>query len=379
MGEYISSVKVQMFPSAYRGYNNVEKTIPYNPESRLNTEYNLINLVNRLITVDTSKSFVIGFEESTIVFSIHGYYFSVDVADLLDKTDWNDIYATIIVKALNTKNGINNNTGYQALTLVGDSTYTAEDDWILDNDENKFTGITFSNVRTEPLANGYIEEEGITVYNGVFQYDIHLLKRDESGEWIVPHTSILKFKTSDIADDNGGELESITNRFTSKDITSNTLTIKEMVKGNVVFAGNLNIKGNVDIEGTTTVKGKTSLKDELEVTKDTNITTGNLDVKSGTLHVGGNSTLDGTLKVGSTTVDGLLNVAGDGTIGGKLEIQKNLNVVGNIAGNDVDGLPIPTRNWTHETIENHIDNALYKDSDGNIWFVLPEHRNYTKN
>ena len=65
MAFYLTSQKVKVFPSAYRGKNSEDKV--YDPESRLNSEKNLTGLVNRLSSRD---SYAIKIE-------IHHYPFSL--------------------------------------------------------------------------------------------------------------------------------------------------------------------------------------------------------------------------------------------------------------------------------------------------------------
>lgn len=72
---YIDSNLIQMFPSANRNPVN-------DPTSRLTTEYNMVNLVNRLINNNNDSSFVItqtlGSGDNSIEFSLAGYYFRID-------------------------------------------------------------------------------------------------------------------------------------------------------------------------------------------------------------------------------------------------------------------------------------------------------------
>lgn len=94
--EYISSNSIRMFPSANRNPTN-------DPASRLTTEYNIVNLVNRLINVNQSNggSFVITQDnvlqqDAPFEFSLAGYYFRVEgyetIVGLFSSTP-TDIYA----------------------------------------------------------------------------------------------------------------------------------------------------------------------------------------------------------------------------------------------------------------------------------------------
>ena len=72
--EYLSSDAVYMFPSANRGGDYLT--------SKLNTEYNLVSIINRLTS---QGSFVISddaIQTGELEFNIGGYYFRIMVADL---------------------------------------------------------------------------------------------------------------------------------------------------------------------------------------------------------------------------------------------------------------------------------------------------------
>lgn len=43
----LNSTKVKVYPTAFRG--NTSDNITYDPESRLNTEFNITNVINRLL------------------------------------------------------------------------------------------------------------------------------------------------------------------------------------------------------------------------------------------------------------------------------------------------------------------------------------------
>lgn len=86
---YFKSENVYMYPSGYRQYNNGGVDISVNPESKLNTEFNLTNIVSRLVT-QNGGSFIVSYSQNVIEFFIHGYFFQVK-----NFTPSGDIYATI--------------------------------------------------------------------------------------------------------------------------------------------------------------------------------------------------------------------------------------------------------------------------------------------
>lgn len=76
MTTYFKSDKVRVFPSAYRGTDTNNKM--YNPESRLQTEF---NTVLKKYLVDTD-GFVIEYKDNHIKFILKGYYFDIDISDI---------------------------------------------------------------------------------------------------------------------------------------------------------------------------------------------------------------------------------------------------------------------------------------------------------
>lgn len=76
MTTYFKSDKVRVFPSAYRGTDTNNKM--YNPESRLQTEFNT-TLKKYLVDTD---GFVIEYKDNHIKFVLKGYYFDIDISDI---------------------------------------------------------------------------------------------------------------------------------------------------------------------------------------------------------------------------------------------------------------------------------------------------------
>jgi hypothetical protein len=181
--EKIKSTKVKVFPTAFRGPST--GTTKYNPESRLTTEFNVTNLINRLSSKD---SFVISWANSIVIFNIHGYYFEINLDEFLSGvgSTWTNIYASIkLLPFLTSENG---NTKYKAFTLVGreDGGSTVPPSGrILDTDSSG----TFI---FEGLG---LHETPITPTSG--EYQLHLLTGGPSS-WSIPTTSKLKFKAEDV-------------------------------------------------------------------------------------------------------------------------------------------------------------------------------------
>jgi hypothetical protein len=189
----LKSTEVKVFPSAFRGLATGTK---YNPEARLNTEFNVTNLTNRLASKD---SFVIFWndESETVKFNIHGYYFELELEEFLSSgagSNWTNVYARIRLLPFITAE--DNNTKYKAFTLanVDDSTLPPSGK-ILDvttSSIDTFFGVELSDSATPSLADT--------------DYELPLLTRtaipntspQEYTSWAVPLTSYLKFVATDV-------------------------------------------------------------------------------------------------------------------------------------------------------------------------------------
>jgi hypothetical protein len=191
----LKSTEVKVFPSAFRGLATGTK---YNPEARLNTEFNVTNLTNRLASKD---SFVISWndESETVKFNIHGYYFELELEEFLSSgagSNWTNVYARIRLLPFITEE--DSNTKYKAFTLASvdenDSTLPPSGK-ILDvttSSIDTFFGVELSDSATTPLADT--------------DYELHLLTRtaipntspQEYTSWAVPLTSYLKFVATDV-------------------------------------------------------------------------------------------------------------------------------------------------------------------------------------
>ena len=141
----LSSNSIKVYPTALRGgIDYTEGSTIYDPESRLGTEFNLVNPVNRL-TID--GSFVISNESNALEFSIHGYYFRVNsISDLTSQfSDYQNIYANIRIEELS-------NNSYRLKSLVSFEDGTSMN---LDVEGKGFVGCYFSD---EPI-------QGSTIYS----------------------------------------------------------------------------------------------------------------------------------------------------------------------------------------------------------------------
>jgi len=186
---YLKSESVKVYPSALRGgTDGPTKDTIYDPESRIGTEFNLTNAVNRLTI---NGSFVIDSEPQNgwLQFSIHGYYFKARLLkqdtsgawlisdDLPDLADAENVYGSIRLTQLSQSSA---GATYQLLSL---------DSWdgaskILDTEQG-FVGV-------------YLSAEAPEVPLGSEIYSLHLLQK-VGGVWEIPATSFLRFDSKDVA------------------------------------------------------------------------------------------------------------------------------------------------------------------------------------
>lgn len=171
---------------------------PSEKQSRLTTEYNITNIVNRLL--DT-KSFVITSEvtsgESALEFNIQGYYVKVDkISDLGTPTTASDCYATITIIS---KTLTDDNTQTFIELDGGEETKTNEDGTTEKNEDGTdviiYTGVAFSweAPNTEPTT-----EDG--------EYTLHILHYNGS-KYTIPRASKIRFNQFAINKIDDGDLD----------------------------------------------------------------------------------------------------------------------------------------------------------------------------
>ena len=177
---YIASNDIKMFPSSNRNPEN-------DATSRLTTEYNLVNIVNRLITDNIDGTKPAGFvitetadSNSPFEFSIHGYYFYIpQLSSLTDSfTSETNIWGSIKMSSDTSNAGLfeyitkfDPNEASGAYTLDGTNRVSELDG------TNEFLGVKFTDDKqTDP---------------GV--YSVHLLTKS-GNNWVIPEDSKIRFR-----------------------------------------------------------------------------------------------------------------------------------------------------------------------------------------
>lgn len=168
---------------------------PSEKQSRLTTEYNITNIVNRLL--DT-KSFVITSgavtAESALEFNIQGYYVKVDmISDLGTPTTASDCYATITIISKTIEEDTADEQTFIELD-GGEETKKNEDGTTEKNEDGTdvviYTGVEFSWEKTAPNT----------------EYTLHILHYDGTN-YTIPRASKIRFNQYAINKIDDGDLD----------------------------------------------------------------------------------------------------------------------------------------------------------------------------
>ena len=241
---YIDSSKINIYPSAYRN--------GFNPESYLNTEYNLTHTKQLSSKID---SFAFEKEESIdgalvdyIYIYLKGYYFKCIKSDILSLFGTVDqtkpIWAQIKINTEDISAGDNvTYTNTKLANLANDSNQ------ILDSGgaTSKFQGISFTNAENAPTGG----------------YSLKVLIYDE--DWVVPVASQSKLSTTEILDGDAGS-QSINKHFTTQSASIASANITSAVVGDISSTGsssvlsiyhkNLTLAGNISLPANPEGDGK---------------------------------------------------------------------------------------------------------------------------
>lgn len=194
---YLNSKNIKVYPTAYRGV--IDKKV-FNPESRLNTEFNITNYFVNLLTIgenENTGSFVVSYKENILKFVIHGYFFEINVPN---EFTTGDCYGIIRVKPLNTS-ADGDNTQYKSFTLSN----VEDNNAILDKE------ITTGNYEFRALK---LDRQSSSAQN---TYSLHLLHNGA-----IPQASKLRLKSENIS--NGDNSTPINQSFTTTTLSANTVT-----------------------------------------------------------------------------------------------------------------------------------------------------------
>lgn len=241
MNEFLKSSQVRLFPTAYRkavattAPDGTTTNVVYDPESKLNTEFNLTSMASR---ASDHSSFVLDYNDTTGVMhvSMCGYWFELTA---INRDAGKPVWAEICVKDVNASND-NTEMSLPTLYSMKDGVSTLEN---LDDGDGSFYGIRLTSSKPSDKT-GY--------------YKLQLL--DESGS--VPASSLLRVSTAVISDAaNPCDAEKpISAEFTSGAIKTSSLVALDTLKasGSMKLAGNVEINDDVVDDAKFTIGGGTN-------------------------------------------------------------------------------------------------------------------------
>ena len=211
---------ISIFPTAWRQYTNDGDTTVVNIEARLNTEYNITNLVNGLLDQEINNgNFVVEFKNNTLKFCMQGYYFQVN--NFNTYTNMYPLYVKIRVIQTNVEHPLMKEIvpiGYETGNTRNLDTYDSGADL------KTFIGLDYINDPT-----------GTEGYFQIF---------DEQGN--IPEKSWLRFSTNQIGYFDGTNWYAITSKFVTDNLTTKNI-LKDDNDGFIIKNINDNNKNTLGI------------------------------------------------------------------------------------------------------------------------------------
>ena len=288
----VKSEHIQVYPTAFR---DKVGTRNYNPESRLNTEFNLTNRFrflgndNYAASGSKSGSFVVSWDSTSkiLIFLIHGYYFKAT----LSANDYSSLFSSPSngdtiwgqIKILPFTTSEDSNTKYKAFTLVNtDASGSTTAGAALDNIPSgesvaKFEGLSITR-GTEPSASGTTYTLALLTYNST------------SSKWEIPETSKLIIPSTAVKNTDGSPIH---RKFTTDELNVAGVTVTTGPSSSVplkISAGTL-VDGNFEATGSSKIGGSEEVTGDLQVWQDLDVD-GDADV-GGTVAAGGHVTAQG--------------------------------------------------------------------------------------
>lgn len=219
MSNFLSN-DISVFPTAYRQYDDDGNTTIVNIESRLNTEYNITNLVNGLLdTRINSGNFVVDYDDTQhiIKFCLKGYYFEVN--NLTNYINNEPLYVKIKILSFNQSN-YNHLDELVPIDYAGGSRNL---DKLIGTDTTPtFIGLEYSTNSDEATSD-----------------DDYFQLLDANGN--VPEKSWLRFSTRQIGYYNGTNWVSIQTNFNTSNLQATTSFISPNILEDT--SSNFKIKG----------------------------------------------------------------------------------------------------------------------------------------
>ena len=136
MAKFLSSDKVKVFPTAFRGKDANDKAI--DPNAFLTTEENIVNITNKVLYRGKNYFFADG---NTIHLILGGYYFVFSKADVTSQ--FTSSIGSVIYAGINVDNLTTSYESYQAKTLTPNGGSAGDVLDVTTGDAQEFKGLSF--------------------------------------------------------------------------------------------------------------------------------------------------------------------------------------------------------------------------------------------
>lgn len=257
---YIESGKVKFYPSAYRQYQDGVGTKNINPESELNTEYNITSHISKLLK-KSKGSFIVDYVENTnLEFYLGGYYIHItSPQDILNAfPNATQIWANMKVAPFTPTD---NTKGFSELYEVVDYEDNNKNIDELDNNVVSFKGVAFLDTKDQTAT-----------------FSLCLFSRkDTTSPWHTHTSSEYILDTSEIYNENGDT--DISSEFYSLKIKTDDLYTE---LGKMDYA---TINSNLAVIGDATFNKQVDFKDDLVPTNNNQVNIGSSDKEFANIYV----------------------------------------------------------------------------------------------
>ena len=257
---YIESGKVKFYPSAYRQYQDGGETKNINPESELNTEYNITSHIAKLLKKNKGCFIVDYVENVKLEFYLGGYYIHItrpqDILGAFPNATkiWANMKVTPFTPTDNTK-------GFSELYEVVDYEDNNKNIDELDNNVVSFKGVAFLDTKDSSAT-----------------FSLCLFSRqDTTSSWHTHTSSKYILDTSEIYNENG-----------DTDISSEFYSLK--IKTDDLYAelgkiDDATVNNTLTVDGTTTFNKQVGFKDNLVPTNNNQVNIGSSDKEFANIYV----------------------------------------------------------------------------------------------
>ena len=293
---YIESGKVKFYPSAYRQYQDGTETKNINPESELNTEYNITSHIAKLLKKNKG-SFIVDYVENVkLEFYLGGYYIHItspqDILDAFPNATqiWANMKVTPFTPTDTTK-------GFSELYEVVDYDDIGKNIDELNNNIVSFKGVAFLSTKDN---------------NATFSLQL-FSREDTDSPWDIYDPSNYVLDSSEIGNTNDATGDNISQRFDTVTLYADNL---HATNGHIV---DTLITNALDVKGGALFENLVTLNNNLVPATNNNLNIGSNDKEFASIYVDkiigvseigngqNNITLmssvvpSGTVNIGSTT------------------------------------------------------------------------------